>query len=84
MNQRIDMLAKAGVTMRSLEDANDCIAQLVAEVEKHRKNSDRYEWLRKQNNDDWQFSVIMNPHFDVYPTSESLDIAIDKAMKEQP
>ena len=34
MNQQTELLKKAGATIRSLEDANDCIAQLIAEVER--------------------------------------------------
>lgn len=40
MNQRIELLAKAGATMRSLEESVDFIAVLIAEVQKQTKAKD--------------------------------------------
>lgn len=57
----------------------------VAEAEEV-KDAARYRWLREQENDDFTFAVVKNPHFDVYGPREELDAAIDAALtkKEQP
>lgn len=40
----------------------------------------RYRWLRAQDNEDFAFAVVKNPHFDVYGEPEELDTAIDAAI----
>ncbi len=47
-----------------------------------RKDAERYRWLRKQDNDDFCFAVIKNPHFDCFESSE-LDAAIDAAKESK-
>lgn len=49
-----------------------------------KEDAERYRWLRKQDDDDFCFAVVKNPHFDVYGSPEELDAAIDAARaKEQ-
>ena len=43
----------------------------------------RYRWLRIQEDEDFLFGVVKNPHFDVYESAEELDAAIDAAMKDE-
>jgi hypothetical protein len=45
-------------------------------------DAQRYRWLREQNDDDFAFAVVKNPHFDVYESPEELDAAIDAAMRK--
>ena len=45
-------------------------------------DAQRYRWLREQNDDDFSFAVVKNPHFDVYESPEELDAAIDAAMRK--
>lgn len=43
------------------------------------RDAERYRWLREQDNDDFCFAVVKNPHFDVYEPGADLDAAIDAA-----
>ena len=47
------------------------------------RDAERYRWLREQDNDDFCFAVVKNPHFDVYEPGDELDTAIDAAMSAQ-
>jgi len=55
--------------------------ELAAENKALRKDAERYRWLRIQDDEDFCFAVVKNPHFDIYEASE-LDAAIDAALKE--
>jgi hypothetical protein len=89
----------SGSALDDANDAKDelrtmvrSLATLAAEAEKQagpvasdKEDAERYRWLRKQDNDDFCFAVVKNPHFDVYGSPEELDAAIDAARaKEQP
>jgi hypothetical protein len=50
--------------------------------ERDKVDAQRYRWLREQNDDDFAFAVVKNPHFDVYESPEELDAAIDAAMRK--
>lgn len=52
-----------------------------AEIEALRKDAARYRWLRIQDDDNFEFAVVKNPHFDVYDSPHELDAAIDTAME---
>ena len=43
-------------------------------------DAERYRWLRAQDNEDFAFAVVKNPHFDVYESPEELDAVIDAAI----
>ena len=46
------------------------------------KDAERYRWLKQQDNDDFSFSVVKNPHFDVFEGND-LDAAIDAQKGQQ-
>jgi len=50
--------------------------------EQLRKDAERYRWLRTQDNEDFCFAVVKNPHFDIYEASE-LDAAIDAELTKE-
>jgi hypothetical protein len=58
------------------------IADLERQLEQASKDAERYRWLRVQDDDDFCFAVVKNPHFDVYAPGDELDAAIDAAIKE--
>lgn len=70
----------AASELRRLDAEN---AQLRAELEAVRRDAERYRWLRTQDDDDFCFAVVKNPHFDVYQSPEELDAAIDAAQAER-
>lgn len=63
-----------------LEGNQSAMLHLRSEVKALRRDAERYRWLRKQDNDDYSFSVVKNPHFDVFDVNE-LDRSIDAAME---
>ena len=52
-------------------------------AENAEKDAERYRFLREQDDEDFCFSVVKNPHFDVFESGQQLDAAIDAAMKEE-
>ena len=52
-------------------------------AENAEKDAERYRWLREQDDEDFCFSVVKNPHFDVFESGQQLDAAIDAAIKEE-
>jgi len=55
---------------------------LAAENKALRKDAERYRWLRIQDDEDFCFAVVKNPHFDIYEASE-LDAAIDEELTKE-
>ena len=70
-----EILLKAGDEVRPLTYA-DTQPAAGADV----LDAERYRWLRAQDNEDFAFAVVKNPHFDVYDSPEELDAAIDAAI----
>jgi len=77
------------LTESPLVRQSDAQAAILAATEraekdaKAEKDAARYRWLRAQDNDDFCFAVVKNPHFDVYEPAE-LDAAIDQHLGEKP
>lgn len=59
------------------------IAPLPAMSTVDARDAARYRWLRQQENEDFEFAVVKNPHFDIYGADE-LDAAIDAALAASP
>ena len=57
------------------------VLALISRLRAAERDAARYRWLREQNNDDFEFAVVSNPHFDVFASPDDLDAAIDTAMK---
>lgn len=43
----------------------------------------RYRWLISQDNEDFMFAVVKNPHFDVFGSAAELTAAIDAARAKE-
>lgn len=63
----------------TMGEAADALEAQAREIEGLRKDAARYRWLRAQDNEDFEFAVVKNPHFDVFESPEELDAAIDAA-----
>lgn len=78
-NRHVDTKA-LGFTEADLNALIADVEQAVRkEMEGDAKDAERYRWLRSQDDDDFCFAVVKNPHFDVYGSPEELDAAIDAA-----
>jgi len=74
---RAEIDAQAAEIERLTEARN--VWRLQIELDTLRKDAARYRWLRIQDNEDFCFAVVKNPHFDIYEASE-LDDAIDEEL----
>jgi len=70
---------KEAISIYDLKAERDALA---AENKALRKDAERYRWLRIQDDEDFCFAVVKNPHFDIYESSE-LDAAIDAALTKE-
>lgn len=72
-----------GSDMVPMEKAMKLLLVAVSAIEAAGEDAERYRWLKSQNNEDFSFSVVKNPHFDVYDSAEELDAAIDAAREAE-
>jgi len=63
-------------------DMRHALAAQEAELDTLRKDAERYRWLRIQDDEDFCFAVVKNPHFDIYEANE-LDAAIDEELTKE-
>jgi len=64
-----------------VSDRIDDALKFAAERDALKADAARYHWLKAQDNDNFCFAIVKNPHFDCYASGE-LDAAIDHAMKD--
>jgi len=80
LSDALDCKNGAGPTaLAVMWDSRDALA---AENKVLREDAARYRWLRIQDDEDFCFAVVKNPHFDIYEASE-LDAAIDAALTKE-